>query len=193
MVIEEIEYVDEDYVEDLLRRLRGSIFHLTTKKSFELIREDGFVLHNKERRFALNVASEKSFGRSRGWICLFDLRELSREDIEDTLDRYYFLDPSWFKQYEPDFTESNLAYLYLHPKAYAEIVPNETAMRVWQETKRYEHYVPKTECWYPGDMPLACVEKILLVRVYKSAPKDNTFLYAHHQLAVEEEKKRRSG
>jgi hypothetical protein len=47
--------------------------------------------------------------------------------------------------------------------------------------------------WYPGDMPLACVEKILLVRVYKSAPKDNTFLYAHHQLAVEEEKKRRSG
>lgn len=56
MIVEEIEYSDEDHSEDLLRRLRDSVFHLTTKEAFERIRKDGFVFHNKQERFTLNTA-----------------------------------------------------------------------------------------------------------------------------------------
>lgn len=61
------------------------------------------------------------------------------------------------------------------------------------KTNPYEHYIPKTECWYPGDIPLGCLEKTLLVKIYKTAPKDNPFLYAHHQLLVESERKKKIG
>lgn len=193
MIVDEIAYVDEEHTAALLERLQDAVFHLTTKAAFDQIRRDGFIFHNRYLRFALNTASENSFGRNRGWVCLFDLRGHSRVTINETLTKYYFLEPSWFKRHKPQYTESNLAYLFLNPKVYREIVPNEMAASVREETNRYEHYVPKTECWYPSDMPLTCVEKALLVRIYKSAPKDNPFLYAHHQLVVERERKKGSG
>ena len=150
---------------------------------------DRFVFHNRQLRFALNTASENSFGRSRGWICLFDLRGQSEVTINEDLNKYYFLEPPWFKRHKPEYTESNLAYLFLYPKVYPELVSNQTATSIGRETNRYECYVPKIECWYPGDMSLTCVGRVLLVRIYKSAPKANPFLYAHHQLAVERERR----
>ena len=193
MIIDQIEYINEDFKEDLLERLRSNIFHLTTKRAFELIKENGFVYHNKNNKFALNTTSEKSFGRNRGCVCLFDLRKQSRAIIDETLMKYYFLRPSWFIRHEPEFTESNLAYLFVHPREYNRIIPNDTAKKVWLETKKYEHYVPKTECWYPSNMPLECVGKVLLVRIYENAPKHNPFLYVHHQLAVEKERTKNRG
>ncbi len=175
MIVEDIEYGDEDHTEDLLQRLRGSVFHITTKEAFDHIREDGQVFHNKDGRFPLNTSSESSFGRNRGWVCLFDLRDQSREIIDETLLRYYFLEPHWFMRYEPSFIVSHLAYLILHPQAYDEIVPNETARRVWSETNNYEHYVPTTECWYPGDISLAFVQRVLLVRIRKKDRVRNEF------------------
>ena len=193
MIIDQIEYINKDFEEDLLERLRGNIFHLTTKRAFELIKEKGFVYHNKNNEFALNPMSEKSFGRNRGWVCLFDLRKQSREIIDETLIKYNFLRPSWFIRHEPEFTELNLAYLFVHPRVYNRIIPNDTANKVWLETNKYEHYVPKAECWYPSNMPLECVGKVLLVRIYENAPKDNPFLYAHHLIAVEEERVKNRG
>ncbi len=188
MIVDEIAYVDQDHAADLLERLRDTVFHLTTKEAFDQIRRGGFVFHNRQRRFGLNTASENSFGRNRGWVCLFDLRGHTQVTIDEALTKYYFLEPSWFRRHRPEYTESNLAYLLLDPKAYPELVPNQTATSIWKETNRYEHYLPNIECWYPADMPLTCVGRVHLVRIYKSAPKDNPFLYAHHQLAVERER-----
>ena len=193
MIVDEIGYIDQDHPWDLLQRVRDSVFHITSEDAFDQIRADGFVRHNKDQKFALNAASENSFGRNRGWVCLFDLRNRSEATIEETLIRHNFLEPSWFTRHHPDYTESRLAYLFVAPEAYGEIVPSETAKRAWTQTNRHEQYVPETECWYPGDMPLNNVERALIVTICKSAPKDNPFLYAHHRRAVEGERKKSSG
>ena len=193
MIVSELEYIDWDSREDLLDRLRETVFHLTTRTAFDQIRKDGFVYQNKDGRFVLNATSETSFGRMNGWVCLFDLRNKSQDVIDETLLKYYFLEPSWFIHYEPDYTEANLAYLILGREAYKELIPNETARREWADTGKYRHYVPDTECWFPADLSLTRIESVVLARIRKSAPKDNKFLYAHHMLGVEEQRKSRSG
>ncbi len=159
MNIERIDYINQNFKDDLLKKLFGTVFHVTTKTAFEQIQKDGYVYHNRNGRFGLNTGSKKSFGLNNGWICLFDLRNENKTSIEETLEKYFFLRPSWFIQ--PDFMESNLVYLFLHPNEYYSLIPNEIA--------KSGQYVPKTECWFPGDMPLTCVIKALHVRIIQDA------------------------
>jgi hypothetical protein len=193
MIVSEFEYIDRDPGDDLLDNLRETVFHLTTRVAFDQIRQDGLVYQNKDGRFALNPTSETSFGRLKGWVCLFDLRNRSQDVIDDTLQMYYFLRPSWFVLYDPDYAQADLAYLILDRDAYKKIIPNETARREWSNTGKYRHYVPQTECWFPGNLPIKYIERVLLIRVHKSVSKDNEFYYAHHMLAVEQQRKRRDG
>jgi len=193
MIVDEIIYTDQDHAADLLERLHDTVFHLTTKEAFDQIQRDVYIFHNRERRFALNIASENSFGRNRGWVCLFDLRGHPEATIKETRKKYNFLEPSWFKRYYTKYTESHLAYLFLDPKTYPALVSNQTAANIRKATNRNNHYVPKTECWYPGDLPLTAIGSVLLVQIYTSAPTHNLLLYAHHRCEVERERKRRNG
>jgi hypothetical protein len=181
MNIEEIEYIRQDFKDDLLEHLLGTVFHLTTKTAFEQIKNDGYVYHNQNGRLGLNPSSEKSFGRNKGWVCLFDLRDETSDSIEETLMKYWFLAPSWFAHLEREFKEFNLAYLLLHPDEYWRLIPNEIA--------DMGQYIPKEECWFLGNMPLRCLKKILLVRIIEAVPKDNWFLYAQHLHEMQRKKK----
>jgi len=185
MEITRMEIADVDLAVALLPHLRGRVFHVTNQTSFKEIHRCGAILNNRDERFALNVASGKSFGRQRGWVCLFDLRECTNKTIKETLDKYYFLEPSWFMRYTPDYTISELTYLFLKSKAYPELVSCDVAKKEWLENGRYGHYVPNTEAWYLGDIPLSLVESVLLVTIRTEAPKNDPFLYAHHQLNYE--------
>lgn len=180
-----IELIDADLERALLPHLHDRVFHVTTQASFKEIQRCAAILNNRDERFVLNVTSRMSFGRQRGWVCLFDLRDCDSETLEETLRKYYFLEPSWFTRYTPDFTISELAYIFLKSEAYPQLISNEVARREWLEEGRYGHYVPKTEAWYPGDIPLSLVECVLLVTIQTAAPKDNPFLYFHHQLNYE--------
>lgn len=150
----------------LLRRLRERVFHVTSQENFEKIRRDGAVLHNRDERFPLNVASQKSFGRMRGWVCLFDLRGCDDRTLENTLEKYNFLEPRSFVHYEPEFTISELAYLFMKFNTYNDIAPNEVA----QKECPHGHYIPRTEAWYRRDVPLSCVASVLLVTIRTEAP-----------------------
>lgn len=175
-----LEYIKREYKEDLLSRLRGEVFHLTSEQSFEKIKNDGFIFHNREGRFELNTSSENSFGREQGWICLFDLRDKSDEEIEETLTKYYFLGPSWFCEYEIEFSQMKLAYLILDCNYYDKLILNEAARKSLTEKRRPIMYVPGTECWYPGDLPLSFIRETILVNIVQDAPKHNRFAYMHH-------------
>ena len=185
MEVTRTEITDIDLKVELLPYLRGCVFHVTTKASFKEIQSCGAILNNRDERFTLNVASGSSFGRERGWVCLFDLRGCDDETLEEILHKYNFLEPSWFIRYTPDSTISELAYIFLKSEAYSELVSNEVAKREWLEGGRYGHYVPKAEAWYPGDIPLSIVECVRLVTIRRAAPMDNPFLYAHHKLKYE--------
>ena len=191
MLVESFDFTDRNYEHELLGRLRENVFHLTTEESFQKIKKDGFVFNNKNGKYPVYAGSDKSFGRNQGWVCLFDLRSKSEQEIEDTLSRYYFLGPSWFVEYLPDRTDLRLAYLLLEPKCYNRLIPNETARALGNDPSVYTQHVPKAECWFPGNMPLAFVQQVLLIRIRKSTPKDNPLLYAHHLLELGEQQRRK--
>jgi hypothetical protein len=193
MTIQNLDFVDMNYGDELMRHLRENVFHVTTSEAYERISRDGFIFHNKDDKYSINTGSVKSFGRHNGWVCLFDLRDKTDKEIEDALVCYYFLGPHWFTEYYSDYTERNIVYLILSPECFQNLVPNEEARKVWKTSSNYTQYIPKFECWYPGNLPLSCVQKVLIVRIRESAPKDDPFLYMHHQLAVEEQQRRKSG
>jgi hypothetical protein len=65
---------------------------------------------------------------------------------------FYFLDPFG--------REQNPAFLILSPTHYGEII-------YWSATKGdyTEMWMPYVEAWYPRDMPLSAIDKVLLVDV----------------------------
>lgn len=188
-IIQSLEFIDQDYREALLDQLRNKVFHVTSSSGYESISADGFIFNNKDGIYEINTGSAKSYGRNNGWVCLFDLRAKSEKEINDALDRYYFLSPTWFAVYSPDCIEWNIVYLLLNPNCYQHLIPNEEARKVWDTPSLNTQYVPKVECWYPGNLPIDSIQRILQIKIRRSAPKDNPFMYAHHMLALEEQRK----
>lgn len=193
MTIQNLDFTDENYVDELMNLLRENVFHITSSEAYEKISRDGFIFHNKDDKYKLNSGSCKSYGRHNGWVCLFDLRHRTDREIEAALECYYFLGPSWFTEYYPGCTLRNIVYLILSPDCYKNLVPNEQARQVWETHSPYTQYIPNVECWYPGNLPLSCVQNTLIVRIRDSAPKSNSFLYAHYQLALQEQQNKKSG
>ena len=167
MEIESIDFEDTEYKDQLLGLLRNKVFHVTTAKALESIQKDGFIYENKNAKYPLNESSLKSFGRCRGWVCLFDLRGKSDEEIDNVLSRFYnFLRPKWFVKLNESeyYNESRLVYLCLSQAYYNELVPNREAS---QNDKRSQ-FIPEVECWYPGNIPIGHIEKSLCVRIRRT-------------------------
>lgn len=182
MQIQRRNLVDADLRVALLPRLRRSVFHVTSQANFKKICRSGAIMHNKNARFRLNVTSENSFGRRRGWICLFDMRYCDGSALEKTLSSYNFLQPRSFTRYHSDHTTTVIAYLILHPKFYKYLVPNRFARKV----SPYGHYVRNTEVWYRGSICLSQIQRALLAKIWMTAPKE-CFYRAHHDLAYQEQ------
>jgi len=60
---------------DILPLLKNEVFHVTSIENFQQILKDGKVISNADKKFKYSYPqSENSYGRKRGYICLFDLR-----------------------------------------------------------------------------------------------------------------------
>ena len=167
METESIDFEDVEYKDQLLWLLRDKVFHVTTAKAFENIQKDGFIYGNQDAKYPLNPTSLNSFGRCRGWVCLFDLRGKSDEEIDNVLSRFYnFLRPKWFVKLNESeyYNESRLVYLCLSQAYYNELVPNREAS---QNDKRSQ-FIPEVECWYRGNIPIGYIEKSLCVRIRRT-------------------------
>lgn len=173
-----LKLIDEDLHESLLPHLKGNIFHLTTQDAYRYILEDGRIKHNRDNEFRLNTSSDNSYGRKRGYVCLFNLKGKDKKIIDDTLSRYYFLEPTWFKKYHEDRTESKLIYLILNVKYHHIIIDSEEAK------ESLDQRVPSTECWIDNHLPIEYIERVVTVEILRSAPKDS-FSYAQHMIELE--------
>lgn len=149
----------------LLARLEDQVFHLTTATAFTEIKKTGGVLHNKEGRYGLNTSSERSFGRLMGYVCLFDLRDHSKETLKRILDDYYFLGPSWFEMARGAFKVAELRYLILHKNYYDRIIPNHAALDHLRTTGKYLHFVPNGEVWIEEQLPLEWIDTVISVTI----------------------------
>ena len=180
MNIQELHYITEKYEEELLQILKGTVFHVTTKEAFDLIIRSGFVEHNKKQKHDWNQDSEPSFGRGRGWVCLFDLRDATDEHINFTLSRYNFLRPYRFTNYQKDFSESNLVYLILNSKYYPELIPNTVVDHLRTKTDPFHLYIPFTECWYQGNIPIEYFTDVVKVEIRVGVPESLPKALAHY-------------
>lgn len=164
METQSIEFIDTGYKDQLLGLLRDKVFHVTTAKAFESISKDGFIYENQDAKYPVYIGSLKSFGRCKGWVCLFDLRGKSDKEIENVLSRFYnFLRPEWFVELNESeyYTESRLVYLCLSHAYYNDLVSNREA----SQNNKPSQFIPEVECWYPGNIPVGHIEKSLCVRI----------------------------
>jgi hypothetical protein len=182
MEIVTLRFTDEDLKEKLLPHLENTVFHLTTLHAYHQIIADEEIKNNKDNKLTPSKDPDHSFGRKKGWVCLFNLKNVSSEVIDEILSRTYdFLDPSWFRAIINEKVESNLVYFILDDNYYHMVIDNDIS----KET--VDHCVEKIECWMDDKIPLDYIAKVLLVKSIKSMRKDS--LQYLHLLAIQQNKK----
>lgn len=162
MLIKELVYEKYNYRDKLLNHLRGNIFHLTNYTNYKNIQNDGVIFNNKDEYFPLNTSSKGSYGRLKGWVCLINLVDFSDVIINNSLMKYNFLSSEEIN----NTTHINtLVYLIYNSKYSDELIPNSYASENQMVDGVYPLYIPFVECWYPGNLPLEKITKILKVNI----------------------------
>jgi hypothetical protein len=139
----------------LLPILRGNVFHLTTAAGLRGIKKDGLIRNNKSGKFPYNYPqSARSYARNRGYISLFDLRTSSDDQIETGLSNFNFLNPP--------FVHNNPVFLFISPSAYPALIlwTQATNEEAWSEM-----FIPHIEAFYPRDIPISDVSRVISVKV----------------------------
>jgi len=137
--------------ETVLPMLREKVFHVTSFKAYRGIVQDNAIKASK--KYSNSLSSEISYGRNRGYVCLFDLRNKTDAVIEEAMRHYYFLNP---------FNQNISIFLILSRTDYPKLIYDTKAKK---EAGYKEKYVPHVECWYPGNITLKYIDEILEVRI----------------------------
>ena len=151
MIEEKYKFSLSDLDGKLLPLLRNKVFHVTMEVSYRGILESGYIDPKFGRKYGKNWEGD-SYGSKRSLVCLFDLRKITDQEIDDFLCRCDFL----YDQKFGDFT----AYLIISESCFQALIPNEVAV---SETHYSEFFVPLLEAWYPGRLSVGNVQKVLLV------------------------------
>jgi hypothetical protein len=171
MIIENIKINDR---RDFLDILSNQVFHVTTRDALKGIQETGEISNNKSGALPINTSSNNSYGRLHGYVCLFDLRNKTEKEVQNTLDCYYFLGPTWFMKHGRKFCYWNLAYLFLKKEFHDKLIPNFSVFEYWRKSEDYLQAIPDTEVWVEGRIPLSWIERVLKVKVRETTPDINT-------------------
>ena len=163
-----------------MSRLLGHVFHLTTRASYEKIQIDEKISNNQSGCYPINTGSQGSYGRLNRCVCLFDLRNQTSEMIQNTLNCYDFLGPSWFSKHGRKYITWDLAYLFLDSQYYSRLIPSSRIHDHYRETGLYLQAIPKSEVWIENEIPLSWIERVLLVTIKKPAPDKNTLSGMHY-------------
>ncbi len=143
--------------DQLLPLLRERVFHVTSQSRFRAIRESGCIKSNRDGSLGDTFAKSKiSLGRSKGWVCLFDLRNQTTEAIQRGLECLYFLAPHQLGDH--------IAFLLLRSTAYNQLI---TWPDIAATTDLAAFRIPRVECWFPDDLPITLLEDPLLIHVVR--------------------------
>jgi len=181
------------HIEDrksLLDRLLGQVFHVTTRTAYEEIQRTGEISNNQTGSFPVNTSSQNSYGRLHGYVCLFDLRDDNPNNIQNTLDCYYFLGPTWFSTHSSKYITWDLVYFFLDPQYYNRLIPSSRVHDHYRETGDYLQAVPNSEVWIEDSIPLSWIDKVLLVKIKEPAPDRDTLAGMHYWAVLEACEKR---
>lgn len=152
MRIEDVKVRKADLKDRILPKLVGSVFHVTSASGFDGIAQTGLVFANQDGSLGDTYPqSAIGYGRNRGYVCLFDLRETDPSRVDRALEDFYFLDP-FSDRRDPVF-------LFMRSEEYVRLIPWECA----KDSR--EMFIWHVEAWYPGDMPVATLDHVLRLKI----------------------------
>jgi hypothetical protein len=147
---------EEDIPDQLYPMLDGRVFHLTPYERYEQIKQSGFISANQDGKLGFNF-SEKSFGRHKGWVCLFDFRTDLKKIAEDPAYRWGF----YF--HNEDRFGNRLSFMFLDHAYYDRLISWKAA----KGEREYLQLIPHAECWYPGDIPLDAIIDVIHIHIVR--------------------------
>jgi hypothetical protein len=153
---------EQDVESFVLPYLRGRLFHFATYANYQGILRSGAIEPNRDCRRTGRFANPNSYGFRNGLISIFDFRAADDTEIAMTRERYDFL------RYDDSF---KCVHLLLHEDhLLPDLIPNKVAMEsgAW--------CIPRTECWYPHDIPVQCVTTALVSVVVEVSETTRLFL-----------------
>ena len=140
----------------LLPKLIGKVFHVTSFANFEKIEESGHIKTNHDGKLGCTYPQSQVFyGRKKGCVCLFDLRNTNDEEIENALDCFYFIGTEKLGDKQ--------VFLILQAETYAELIDIPQAEA--DLGSNVILWIPYVECWYPDALPLSKIQEIITVNI----------------------------
>ena len=155
LLVERITVKSGDFEEAVVRpRLIGTAFHVTSSKGFEGITASGMIRHNHDGKLGATFPQSRiSYGRRRGLVCLFDLRDVGDED-------------RFWSNFEKFSLPNPRVFLFLDPSEYPRVIPWTDANN-GEVNRRGEMFIPYVEGWYPGDVPVKALSRALVVTLVR--------------------------
>jgi hypothetical protein len=154
MITESLTYPSDKLRCELLPRLCGRVFHVTSHSRCSSIRADGEIRSGIAGGLAPNDRYDNAYFRSIDCVSLCDLRTATDGQIAIGLDAYYFLNP--------DGLDSSPVFLFLAPDHYSKLIPGRRQM---EERALCKLVVPHIEVGYPGSVPLGAISEVWVVTV----------------------------
>ena len=140
-----------DLKDALLPQLLNRVFHVTTDDAVARIISEGAIRTNAEGQFKFTFGqSEHSYFRKQNCVSVFDLRSVTSEQIDESLNKYYFLNPP--------FAENRPVYMFLNACCFDRLVP---WSRSKEESARSDIVIPYVEAGYPGDLDFGSIDELL--------------------------------
>jgi len=150
----EYNFYNDELRKKLLPILKGKVFHVTSYVRFKKIQEDGLIRSHIKKKHGRTFAYENSYGRLRGYVCLFDLRNKKKSEINHGLDCFYFLGHRLLSKKQ--------THLIIKEEYYSKLIDTQHAKA---EVKFSELFVPHIECWYPANLPLSNIQEVVVVNI----------------------------
>lgn len=156
MRIEECQIEINDLEKDLLPKLIGKVFHVTSRQYFKMIIEGGSIIANPPSPAQkCEPIYNKAYGRDRNYVSLFDLRIATTKEIENALEGLFFLN---LKK-----CDDKPVFIFFKEKIISKLIPWTEAER--EVGYRKEGWVPYVEAWYPSPLSIENINYVLKVNV----------------------------
>lgn len=139
---------------DFIKTVSGTIFHCTTEKNFEGVKQDGYLKVNPGNQFQSPFGCYDSYFRSEGCVSFFDYRDVNSEEWANNAYKCWPLRRLNSSQ--------KLVLLVLYVNEYSQLIHWTKCKPKWEED-RSKMIVPHVELGFPGNVSLSLISKCIVL------------------------------
>ena len=162
MDITNIHIKHEDPFKALLPHLEGNIFHVSKKINWESIQGLNKLIPNYDGKLTTSFGSKSFFG-TKGYICLFDYRNVYSEKAQSNIHKC--------RPTSPLINGEEIVIFIMNEGLYNDVVD----WKLWEKEGAGTNVVPHIEVGYKGEIGLNLVDKILIVS-YEEDPNSLAYM-----------------